>query len=143
MLHQVIFAIIATFCFGIIFNIRGKKIIFTSLGGGISWFTYIFFIEAGYSTVFSYFLASIALTLFSEIFAKYLGTPVTTILICGLIPLVPGGGIYYTMYNIIQENPEKASSEGLKTFLISCSLAMGIVFVTSFIKVIKNIHKNN
>jgi uncharacterized membrane protein YjjB (DUF3815 family) len=47
------------------------------------------------------------------------------------------------MYNIIQENTAKASYEGLKTFLISCSLAMGIVFVTSFIKVIKNIRDNN
>ncbi|WP_320047557.1 threonine/serine exporter family protein [uncultured Ilyobacter sp.] len=141
MIKQVLFSLLATFCFAIIFNIRGKKLFFTSIGGGISWLTYLLCINAGYSISFSYFLSSIALTLFSEIFARYLETPVTTILICGLIPLVPGGGIYYTMYNIIKEKPLAAFSKGIETFLISCSLAMGIVFVTSFLKIIKDIHR--
>ncbi|WP_372713002.1 threonine/serine exporter family protein [Ilyobacter sp.] len=143
MIKQILFAILATFCFAIIFNIRDRKLFFTSIGGGISWLTYLLCVNAGYPIAFSYFLSSIALTLFSEIFARYLETPVTTILICGLIPLVPGGGIYYTMYHIIKERPLAAFSKGLETFLISCSLAMGIVFVTSFIKIIKDIHRKN
>ena len=31
---------IVTFGFGILFNIKGKKLIFAALGGGLSWYCY-------------------------------------------------------------------------------------------------------
>ena len=40
MLIQVIISFIASLGFGIVFDIKGKNLIFAALGGGLSWFCY-------------------------------------------------------------------------------------------------------
>ena len=49
-----------------------------------------------------------------------------------MIPLVPGGGIYYTMYYIVQDSISKAVEKGIETFIISGSIAIGILTVSTF-----------
>ena len=137
MFIQILFAISATLGFGITFNIRGKNLIFSSIVGGISWGVYLFCMEFNTTIIFAYFASSIALTVCSEISARVLKTPVTSILISGLIPLVPGSGIYYTMYYILEKNIEKAISKGVETLFIAVALSFGIVVVTSFVRILK------
>ncbi len=143
MRHQIYFAFIATFCFGIMFNIRGRKLLFTSLGGSIAWATFLYKQELGSTLTQAYFYSAVTLSVFSELGARYLKTPVTSILICGLIPLVPGGGMYYTMYSVIKNQPLDSFTKGIATFSAAGALAMGIVFVTSMVKVVKNIQRKN
>ena len=95
---EVIASFLATMGFGILFNIKGKNLIFAGIGGGISWFMYEGGILLGFSVVASMFVSALVFSTYSEICARILKTPVTTIVICALIPLVPGGGMYYTMY---------------------------------------------
>ena len=142
MFIQILFAILATFGFGIIFNIRGQNLIFSALVGGISWGTYLFCLELNSSVILGYFISSIVLTLCSEVAARFLKTPVTSILISGLIPLVPGSGIYYTMYYILEKNVEKAISKGAETLFIAVALSFGIVVVSSLVRILKTGQKN-
>lgn len=51
----------------------------------------------------------------------------TGILIPALIPLAPGGGIYYTVYNIIDKNYDSASTYGYNTLIIAGSMAIGVL----------------
>lgn len=142
MFIQILFAISATFGFGIIFNIRGRNLIFSALVGGISWGTYLFCLELNVSLILAYFASSVVLTICSEILARLLKTPVTSILISGLIPLVPGSGIYYTMYYILEENMEQAIYKGSETLFIAGALSFGIVVVSSFVRIFKNGQKS-
>ncbi len=142
MFLQILFAVFATFGFGIIFNIRGKNLIFSAIVGGVSWGTYLFCVESGTSVIFAYFASSIVLTICSEILARLLKTPVTSILISGLIPLVPGSGIYYTMYYILEKNVENAVSKGAETLFIAVALSFGIVVVSSLVRIFKTGQKN-
>jgi len=87
MFTQILFTTLATLGFGIIFNIRGKNLFFAAIVGGISWATYLFSLELNPSLVLANFIASVVLTICSELFARVLKTPVTSILISGLIPL--------------------------------------------------------
>jgi len=103
MIIQFIYAWLATYCFAIIFNVRGKKLIFSAFGGGIAWIFYFISISK-YNSGISFFIATLVLTIYSEIISRYLKTVVTSILIPGLIPLVPGNGIYHTMLSIIEKN---------------------------------------
>ena len=82
-------------------------------------------------TISSLFISSIAFSVYSEICARILKTPVTTIIICALIPLVPGAGMYYTMYEIISGNSSKALELGLNTIANAGTLALGIIFVST------------
>ncbi|MNO98746.1 hypothetical protein D3C76_905000 [compost metagenome] len=65
-------------------------------------------------------------------------TPVTTFVICALIPLVPGGGMYYTMYEVVQGNIDKALSLGLETLASAGALALGIIFVSTLTRLMRN-----
>ena len=93
---------IVTFGFGILFNIKGKKLIFAALGGGLSWYCYSLPLSLGLSEVSSLFISALVFSTYSEILARIFKTPVTSFIICALFPLVPGGGMYYTMLATIK-----------------------------------------
>lgn len=138
MLKEITVSLIATFGFGIIFNIHGKNLIFASLGGGLAWLVYKTALINGFSTSLSLFLSSIVFSSYSEICARVIKSPVTTFVICSLIPLVPGGGMYYTMYAAIQGNIDKALDLGLHTLASAGSLALGIIFVSTITRLMRN-----
>jgi len=141
MIEQVIVALVASLGFGIIFNIRGKKLIFAALGGGLSWFCYLYFTENGISAILSLFVSSIIFSIYSEICARRLKTPVTTLVICALIPLVPGAGMYNTMYETILGNIKGAVELGLNTIASAGALALGVIFVSTITKQVTNLKK--
>ena len=60
--------------------------------------------------------------------------PVTGFLLVGLLPLVPGGGIYYTMEYGISGDTINFLQTGLHTFGIAGSLALGILVVSSIVR---------
>ncbi|KAJ52770.1 uncharacterized membrane protein YjjB (DUF3815 family) [Clostridium tetanomorphum] len=131
-----LYAFIATFCFGIIFNIKGKNLIFAALGGCLGWFTYLISLENNLSNTLSFFNAAIVIAIFCEIMARVLKTPVTTFIVCAIIPLVPGGGMYYTMLESINGNINKSLSLGLNTLIIAGAIALALALVSSVTKLI-------
>lgn len=141
MIWQSLVTIIASFGFGVVFNIRGKKLIFAALGGGLSWFIYLLFLKLGLSELISLFISSITISIYSEIFARVLKTPVTTLIISSLIPLVPGSGMYYTMNAIILGDLYQALDTGLETLAYAGTLAIGIILVSTITKQIATIKK--
>jgi len=70
--------------------------------------------------------------IFSEIFARLLKNPVPIFLIPGIIPLVPGAGMYNTMTALIKNNFDTAIKTGIQTLLIAGSIAIALMLVTSF-----------
>lgn len=141
MLQQFIVAFFASLGFGIIFNIKGKNLFFSSIGGGLSWLCYLYSIKNGISPILSFFIASIIFSIYSEICARYLKTPVTTLVICALIPLVPGAGMYYTMYETISGNVSNAVKLGIDTLASAGALALGVIFVSTITKQVTNLKK--
>lgn len=136
MLIQSAFAFFSTLGFGILFNIKGHKLFYAGLGGGLSWFISLYCENLGLDTTASFFIASIIFSIYSEIMARVLKTPVTTLIICSLIPLVPGGGMYYTMYEAINGNIMESIELGLNTIANAGSLALGIIFVSTLTRLL-------
>ena len=129
---QVISSIIATYGFGIIFNVKGMKNLYGSFGAGIGWLVYSLLNERGFTYFISYIATSSTITIYSEILSRRLKVPTVSFLYPCMIPLVPGGGIYYTMYYIVQDSITKAVEKGIETFIISGSIAIGILTVSTF-----------
>ncbi|NMM65564.1 threonine/serine exporter [Clostridium sp. P21] len=143
MLLNTLYTLIATFCFGILSNIRGKKLIFASIGGGLSWLVYL--TASSYmhlSNIFSFFAASVLSALYCEIMARVIKTPVTTFIIGAIIPLVPGAGMYNTMLQSVQGNMNDSLMLGLETLYIAGTIAVGVFFVSSIAKIFVLINKN-
>lgn len=136
MIINTIYAFIATFSFSILFNIRGKKLIFASIGGGVTWFFYLAVLYAHNSVSLAMFAASVIAGIYSEAMARILKTPVTTFAISSIIPLVPGSGMYYTMFESVQGNANKSLNLGLSTISSAGAIAIGILLASSITKVI-------
>lgn len=142
MIIEVLSAFIASFAFGIVFNIKGKNLFFSALCGALGWFIYKFSLKMGSSDTTALFLAAVGLSVYSEIFARVLKTPVTTFVITALIPLVPGGGMYYTMVEAITGNIIKSLEIGIKTLASAGTLALGIILVSTLTKTLLKYNSN-
>ena len=77
------------------------------------------------------FAATLILTALSRCFAVWRRTPITIFLICGIFPLVPGAGIYYTAYYFIVGDNAMAAAKGTETLKIAVAITLGIVLILS------------
>ncbi|MEG0803562.1 MAG: threonine/serine exporter family protein [Pygmaiobacter sp.] len=132
-LRALISSFVACFAFSIILNTRGKLLFFAPLGGSICWCAYLLF-ALFFEELPCYFFATIVITIYSEIMARVFKAPATVFLLVGLLPLVPGGGIYYTMEYALEGNTLAFLSRGLNTFSIAGCLALGILVVSSIMR---------
>ena len=124
----------ASFCF--IFQVRKPLFIFLcSLNGAVSWLVYLLtdFLPAEAAR---YFLATIAVSILAEILARVLKAPATIFLVIGIIPLVPGGGLYYTMDYLISGDFAMFTSKGLQTAAAAGAIAAGASMVTSLVRIL-------
>ncbi|MFT5874650.1 MAG: uncharacterized membrane protein YjjB (DUF3815 family) [Clostridium sp.] len=141
MIVNSLYAFLSSLGFGIIFNIRGKNLIIASIGGGLGWFTYLLSSKLQPSIVFSLFLASMVVSIYSEIMARIYKNPVTIFIICAIIPLVPGGGMYFATLEAVKGNFSASLSKGAETLFSAGAIAIGIVFVSSISTIFKKIKK--
>ena len=70
---------------------------------------------------------------------KRLRMPATIFIYTGIIPLVPGYGMYNTMQNIVTKNYNIALKVGLETLLQAGAIAMGILLASVFSDSIKRV----
>lgn len=125
----------ATLGFGVLFNVRGKNLILAGITGAIGSLAYKLALYYGYSDVFSTFIGGLALSCCSEIFARLFKSPVTIYLVCALIPLVPGGGMYRTMLEVVSDNIYTAMDIGVETLCTAGVLAIAILIVSTIARI--------
>lgn len=127
MLMQVVVAFVATVSFAVLFQVPKEQYLYSGICGAVGWLCYLLVMNSYPSPTVSSFAAVVALTLMARIFAVRRKTPVTVFLICGLFPLVPGAGIYYTAYNFIMGYNDLAVAKGIETIKIAVAIALAIV----------------
>ncbi len=141
---EILYSFIGSFCFAIIFNIRIKKSFFAGIGGAVSQSGYIICTLFLGNEFAAYFLATIATALYAEMMARILKAPATVFLVPSIIPLVPGSLMYYSMEYLVTNQRQESLDMVLRAVTIASSLAMGILIVSSLIKIqisFKNLHK--
>lgn len=130
------YAFLGCFSFSIVFEVRKRKYILAgSAIGAISWLIIEYSRYFGLD-VSGYFLATLAVAILSEICARFFKAPATIFLIVGIIPLVPGGGIYYTMYYLINKNMDMFWNQGMKTIAYAGAIAVGCSLVSSTVRIL-------
>lgn len=139
MILQIICAFIATLGFGILFNVRDKNLFYASLGGALGWLVYLISMNLNNSPMMSTFIASLVISIYAEIFSRVLKNPVTLFLICALIPLVPGSGMYYTILAAVQGDVMLSLNKGIETLSIAGTIALGIITVSTLSRLIQRI----
>lgn len=128
-----VWAFFACIAFGAVMNLHGKTLFFASFGGGIGWFFYLLSSPLQ-NDVMQYFIATIAISIYAEVMARVFKMPVTGFLLVAMLPMVPGGGIYYTMEYCVIGNNTMFIETGLHTLGIAGALAMGTLLVSSIVR---------
>ena len=121
------------FCF--VFHLRGVSCVWASLGGALGWGVYLLlgFLQ---HDIPRYFIATLVLAAYCEVMARLSHKPATCYLVIAVLPLVPGGGIYYTMYYCLSGDNGRFAQEGLHTLGIAGALAAGILIVVSLTRLV-------
>ncbi len=130
-LIQISAGLIGSLCFGVLFNIRGKKLIAAAFGGFLSWGLFLLLSRIIPSEPVNYFIVAAVVSMYSEIMARILKTPATPIVTTSLIPLIPGGSLYYTMAYVFESDFSKFIEKALSTLKLASALALGIIVVTA------------
>lgn len=128
---QFCWAFLSILGFSVRVNLKGWKILFLALGGGLSWVLYLIILFYSNSLLYSIFGSVILVCIYSEIVARLMKVPVSVFVTCVIIPLVPGSSLYYAMQAYISGNTALASVHIYKALLISGTIAMAIAVVSS------------
>lgn len=149
-LLRIIVGTIGTFAFSVTFNIRNKRLLFSTIGGLLSCICFEFSSTFFQNEAFCCFISSTVTSLYSEILARVLKTPTTTFFIPSLLPLIPGGSLYNTMAYAISQDSEKFKIHFVNTIWIAAALALGIVLTSALFQLVvsqyndffRKMHKN-
>lgn len=128
---QLLAGFIGTLGFGILFNIRGKRLAAVAFGGLLSWGLFIAASHLIPNEPIDYFIVAAVVSLYSEIMARILKTPATPIATTSLIPLIPGGSLYYTMTSALESDFNAFLGKAVSTLQLAGALALGIILVTT------------
>lgn len=130
-LIQIATGLIGSLCFGILFNMRGKRLIAAAVGGLLSWGLFVVLSHFISNEPINYFIVAAVVSLYSEIMARALKTPAAPVVTTSLIPLIPGGSLYYTMASAFESNFTMFLEKAVSTLELACALALGIIVVTA------------
>lgn len=125
-------AFLACVGFTLVFNIHGVGKLICGLGGALGWLVYLL----GGKTILAAFFASAVIGLFSEVMARLRRCPVTGYLLVALLPLVPGGGIYYAMSYCVAGDTQRFLDTLLNTVGMASALAVGAMLTASLFRAV-------
>lgn len=117
--------------FAVLFNVPRASVVKAGLCGGVGWAIYDTMVQLDLSVVISTLIASLGIAVLGEVFAVLDKQPATLYLVPGIIPLVPGFGVYYTMLSLLEQNYERAIQQGVEALLIAVLIAAALTIVLS------------
>lgn len=123
-------AFLGTIAFSILFSVPKEHYPLCGFIGGAGWLICWFFIHGLHTgPVEANFAATVFITLASRIGSTVKKCPVTLFLIAGIIPEVPGIGIYRTIYYSLLDNQKLSLHYGRETLGIAIAMVLGIILV--------------
>ena len=132
------FAFLATCGFGFILQVPLKSLQTSGIIGAVGWVVFIHIARTlGHSTAYANFTATIIIALMSEFAARISKQPVNIYVIPGIIPLVPGLGMYQGMTQIISGHYEYGMNILMHAGSDAGAIAMGMMLVTSIFRMFK------
>lgn len=121
-------AFIGTISFSILYNIPPRYYLPCGFIGLCGWVVFSLSQEFfGYAL--SIFLATICVTFLSRLLAVKIKCPEIIFLVAGIFTLVPGADIYWTVYYLVSQQLEKASSSGVRTANACLAMVLGIAII--------------
>lgn len=127
---QFVAAFLGTVAFSVLFSVPKEHYPLCGTIGGLGWLIcWICTNPFHMSAVTGSFIATVFIVTASHIGSTVRKCPVTLFLIAGIFPLVPGIGIYRTVYYTLMQESAQSLYYGRQTIGIALAMVLGIVFV--------------
>ena len=122
---------VATMGIAIMFGIEKRVLFWALLSALLCCLGYEVTLMLGGGLLVASMVGSALAAAYSDVMAHWLKTPATVLIIPGIVPLVPGGKLYYTMLGAVSSDMELFSQNGKEALLCAAGLTIGIVAVTA------------
>lgn len=132
---QFFLALFATLGFAVIFRVPVRHIPACVATGALGWITYLISDYYFDSPIMGCFFGACMVGLCSIIAARVFKEAMTIFTIPGILCLVPGAKIFYTMDAFLKEDLEGFGEIGIQTLMMAGAIAMGLLVIGAVIKV--------
>ena len=130
----VLFAFLCSAAFAVIYNVYGWGVLVCAFGGALGWLAYLLSAPLLQSDIAQMFVAAAVISVYAEVMARVRKYPVTGYLMVAILPLVPGGGIYYTMEYAINGEVDAVLTSFLHTLGLAGAIAVGVLLVSTAVR---------
>jgi len=129
--------------FAFFFNAKKSQILCATISGLLVSGLYLLLASYYDSILLDNMLCAMFVTAYAEIFARLMKAPSSVFLLPAIIPLVPGGFLYYAMYGLVTGANEAAWQNANATMLTGLGIAMGVLVVSVIVSGIDMIKNSN
>ena len=119
-----------------IYHVPPRHMIPASFGGALGWIAYVYLTSNGTSTIAACFLGACVISSLAEIFSRAGKEATTLFIIPGIIPLVPGATLYYTMRSLLANDFEAAARLGTEALFMAGSIAIALLLIASLTRIL-------
>ena len=132
-LYRILGAFIAGAAFGLAFQVPLRHAVSSGFTATIGWSVYLLALAAGWNQFGANYAATACVALVSQVLARKKYVPATVFLVPGVIPLVPGGGMYRTVWSMFYD-PLSTSAYLNETLQMAGAIALGIFTVDTIFR---------
>ena len=123
---QLITAFLGSAGFALVFNIRNSLVFLASVGGFLSWGLFLIFQSITSNYFVASFVSSAFAALYGEVMARVNKTPASVFFIPGVVSLIPGGSLFYTMSYALRSEWDMFRQYGSLTVQYALGIACGL-----------------
>lgn len=130
---QIIASGLAGCGFAVIFHIRLKYLPLILAGSALSWGTFLLAYHQWDVRSTAMIMAAMAVTIYSEIFARIVRMPVSVIFTPIIVPLIPGSNLYYCMRGFVTNTHADFVKFGDLLLEDTLGIVLGSLIVLTFV----------
>lgn len=140
-IRQLLSGTLGSLGFAMVFGLKKKYFIGAALGGLLCCTIYYSVLHIFDNLFLSCLLASALGAFYSEIVARIKKAPSTLFFMTSIIPLIPGGTLYYACSNAVIKNWAEAHSYATLTLQYALAIAAGACIVWAFMLTVEKIKR--
>lgn len=125
---QLVAAFIGTASFAVLFGVPRKYYLVCGVVGMMGWLAYLAGVRyLPLGPAGGTFMAATLVAFLSLAAARHFKCPSTVFLICGIFPLIPGAGVFWSSYFVVSSQMDSALAAGFSAIKVTLAIVLGIV----------------
>ena len=128
LLIRTIGAAFAVFAFCWYLSVPRKLMFYAAFTGGMNWFIYLAVQRIHLSEMLAIFISALAVGILGHLAAPVLKSPAFVLFLPGILPVIPGMAVYYTVMAVIQNDQKEVVANLMYLLQAVGAISTGVFF---------------